>query len=91
MKFYRCDICSEEFTAVNGMVNGLYNKELKRVRFSERDPYPPHYVLINNEYKVRKTLRLYDVKKSTAEYPAGEEVPVEKDLCPKCIKNLEKP
>ena len=91
MKFYRCDMCNEEFHFLDGIVKGLYNKELKRVRFSERDHYPPHYVLKTHEFKVRKTLRIYDVKRSTAEYPAGEETPVEKDLCAKCIKNLEKP
>jgi len=84
MKIYKCDLCVQEFDSKDGMKEGRY----ERVRKIQLDKKPGWGGEIN-EYKVRKTIELY--RTTAAEPLPPTDVVVKKDLCPKCVKLLEKP
>lgn len=89
MKIYKCDTCKDEFDAEDGMVSGRYTHE-RKIQFRELAPYPSHGTVVKI-HKVRKTLKLYDELKEIDPQHAAKEVVVNKDLCPACVKKLEKP
>jgi len=83
MIVYKCDICGDEFLNKDGMVAGRY-EHIRKIKL-----YKTGWDVEDREYKVRKTLELY---KTTASIPIpSHDVKVKKDLCPRCIKKLEKP
>lgn len=79
MKIYKCDGCAEEFDAKDGMVDGLYTHE-RKIQITELEEYPKHGT-INKIYKVRRTLKFLTL----------EGTQIGRDLCPRCVKLLEKP
>ena len=87
MKFYRCDICGEEFDGNNGMLNGFYSKEMGDVRFAVSPEYPG-FNKRQEIFKLRKTLKIYQLD-TTHRAGADREYDVHKDVCPNCIKKLE--
>ena len=81
MKYYKCDQCSEEFDSKDGMIEGHY-EHTRKVRL-----YKTGWDIDSKEYKVKKIIELYQ----TVSVPHPYDVIVKKDLCPKCVKKLEKP
>ena len=84
MKIYKCDQCGDEFDSKDGMIEGYY-RHTRKVKL-----YKTGWADEKKGYKVRKTLKLYrTVSTSTQLTPI--EVEIKKDLCPRCVKMLEKP
>jgi hypothetical protein len=88
MKKYVCDLCEEEFDSKYGMIDGVYSKE-RIFQFREATPSIKKPFILKT-CRVRKTLKLFDyIRVDTALAP--QETDIKKDLCPNCIKLLEKP
>jgi hypothetical protein len=81
MKFYKCDQCGDEFNSEDGMIEGHY-EHTRKIKL-----YKTGWDVESKEYKVKKTIGLY----KTVPVPPPNDVIVKKDLCPVCVKKLEKP
>ena len=88
MKFYKCDGCGDEFDAKHGMIDGWYTHE-RKIQLCDDNAFATHRS-IKETYIVRKTLKLYSKVPPAPPLPEAT-LEVKKDLCPKCIKLLEKP
>jgi len=80
MKFYKCDQCGDEFDSKDGMIEGRYEHTRKTKL------YKTGWDAVNKEYKVKKTIELCRIIPTSQTY-----IRVDKDLCPSCIKQLERP
>jgi len=80
MKFYKCDQCGDEFDDKNGMIEGRceYTRKIKLHRTG--------WSTYSEEYKIKKTIELCRIIPSSQTY-----IRADKDLCPSCVKTLEKP
>ena len=87
MKYYKCDECRREFDPKDGMVDGCFTRK-RKVQFNKPNK-AAGYGHINKIYEVRKTLMLYKTIPAT-NVSSPTKIKVRKDLCPKCVKNLEK-
>lgn len=87
MKYYKCDECRREFDPKDGMINGRYTRK-RKVQLTKPNKLAG-YGHINKIYEVRKTLVLYNTIPAT-NMSLATKIKVNKDLCPKCVKNLEK-